>query len=343
MNEHQIRESGLAAIIVTYGNRWQYLERSVRSVLAEKAVCHLILVDNACPYPLHESLIHAGIDDARIKIIRSEENLGSAGGIRTGMEQALQLHDIEFVFILDDDNIILPGSLEQLLLTHREQFGGDPDVACLAYRPNHGPYMRKIAHGAPTEIYKPKLNNFAGFNILNLYRNYRLRVRSREAERQPLLPVVKMPVAPWSGLLIPLGLIRKCGLPDDRYFVYVDDTEYTYRINSKGGAIYMVTRCQLEDLELSWVFHDTRKKRQTRFPILDFTGPRAYYRIRNMIFFSDHHLVTNRLLFLVNRLVYSAVLFILAGLNRNWKAYRLYLRASRDALNGTMGPVLPLE
>ncbi len=55
-----------------------------------------------------------------------------------------------------------------------------------------------------------------------------------------------------AGLFFHKDLIEKIGLPDESYFLYVDDFDFTYRITKAGGEIWMVTNSHLHDLESSF-------------------------------------------------------------------------------------------
>lgn len=41
------------------------------------------------------------------------------------------------------------------------------------------------------------------------------------------------------------------GFPDDKYFVYIDDTEYTSRITLNNGLIYLVPEGVIRDIDLA--------------------------------------------------------------------------------------------
>lgn len=137
----------ISVLIVTYGNRWHFLTQVLESVCNEPLINGIILVNNAVDYDLPQKLKESRLrSDLAVKTINSPMNLGSAGGIKIGLQLALTL-DIDFLYILDDDNIITPGAVENLIKAYYNLELKLLPVALFSYREGSSPFFRDIEIG----------------------------------------------------------------------------------------------------------------------------------------------------------------------------------------------------
>jgi GT2 family glycosyltransferase len=94
--------------IVTY-NSGRYIRRCLDSVLRQKGVAiDVVIVDNASTDDTREILEDF---DGRVRVIRSETNLGFA----EGQNRAIQSSDSDWVLTLNPDVLLLPGFIRKLL------------------------------------------------------------------------------------------------------------------------------------------------------------------------------------------------------------------------------------
>jgi len=329
-------EPRVLVLIVTYGDRWHLLREVLLSVSAESSVSQVIIVNNAVTYNLLKHLSELDLQDLKLEVIHFSQNKGSAGGIKAGLAKALTLEEVDFVYILDDDNVVEPQAIDILLTAHANLANHTGPLALFSYRDNSSPFLRKIAHGLDPKYVYNKKNNFAGFSLQHLF-STRYRKWVLEKRLSPtLLPLVKIPVAPWSGLLLPIATLRQLGEPMEAYFLYSDDFEYTYRISQNQGAIWMVTASRIKDIETSWGFTPA-KNALLHIPILENGGFRMYYTVRNLVHFSKHNLVSNPFIFYLNGFLFSAYLFVAAILLGKMKAFAVYWRAVMNGLKGNLG------
>lgn len=117
MNEKN--ELFLSICIPTY-NRAQLLKRCVNSILASNnEKIEIIISDNASTDNTSEIL--ASFQDERIKYHRNETNIG---GPRNSIE-VLKLAKGKWIFILTDDDYLLPGALEKIIkiLKSKDEIG----------------------------------------------------------------------------------------------------------------------------------------------------------------------------------------------------------------------------
>ena len=91
----------ICALSVTYGDRSCLVEKMIERTLAE-GVDYIVVVDNGSSSVSAAELGRlSDIHGDRVDVLRSEENLGSAGGYSMGLEYVLERADAEFVWFLD--------------------------------------------------------------------------------------------------------------------------------------------------------------------------------------------------------------------------------------------------
>ncbi|BEN53619.1 glycosyltransferase [Serratia marcescens] len=88
-----------AALIVTY-NRLEKLQLCWKATAA-LSFEHIVIVDNASSDGTEQWL--AAQDDPRLRVIRTERNLGGAGGFKKGSEYISSFLQPDWVFLFDDD------------------------------------------------------------------------------------------------------------------------------------------------------------------------------------------------------------------------------------------------
>lgn len=118
------------AVIMPAYNCAETVKESALSVLEgnKESVSQLVFVDDKSKDITLEILRALEKDYPIVKIICHEENLGGASARNT----AVSYCDNEYIFCLDSDNILMPGSLSQLI-----QFAGDNHVDVAAFREVH--------------------------------------------------------------------------------------------------------------------------------------------------------------------------------------------------------------
>ena len=97
----------LGAVVVTY-NRRDQIEETVARLLAEPLDV-LVVVDNGSTDGSRAFL--RGVGDPRLDLIESPENIGGAGGFETGLRHMRDVHDPDWVILMDDDGRPEPGAL----------------------------------------------------------------------------------------------------------------------------------------------------------------------------------------------------------------------------------------
>lgn len=312
-------------LIVTYGRRWQYLSAILEQVCSMNDV-RIVIMDNASDYPLDENL--KAFDPSRVVYLSSVRNLGSAGGFHLAMQYALKAEDCSHIWLLDDDNLPDPDCLEVLRKNrHLLDTPGVGTSALMCLRADRK-YLVNVASGAPVERNFPQPNAFLGFSIRKLLL---LRSGGSDAMATPVEHAA-IPCAPYGGLFFSKTLLHQIGLPDERFFLYADDFEFTMRITNAGGNIWLLGKAVIHDLEPSG--QDMERSGQ-RLPVfLRRDDNRLFYSVRNYIYFQKKYLVNRPWVFALHRILYTGYLFILSAFTGRLARFNRFQEAVRDGLSG---------
>ena len=262
-------------VSVTYGDRIHHVERMLYQI-EQCGIKQLYLVDNAVPADSEEKL--AGVvsrSNIEISVIRHAQNEGSAGGFASGIAAAREQPSVEWIWLLDDDNVPEEDAFEELCRAFKQSGLSNTD-ALLSLRVDRSEYVSAFEREVHVGI---QPNSFMGFSFL---RHLKQRFRSKGlARRSGGSPLVQLGYAPYGGLLMSTQSIERVGLPDERLFLYGDDHEFTIRHLMNGGRIFLVGSSVVRDGEQSW---DSSSRGDSRVaPIFSRNSPDlyAYYLVRN--------------------------------------------------------------
>ena len=171
----------------------------------------IIAVDNASGSKDFNNLrfFIESIQDPRLTLIPSEQNLGYASGNNLGIKQAME-NGSDYVFVLNPDTIVDKNTLTKLV----EAGESDSRTGILGPAIDEG---QRTIYGGRIEWLKPELQH--------------------HEERQT---VTKKLYIPGAAMLIKRQVIEKIGLPDERYFLYFEDADYCVRAMQSGYTMAMV-------------------------------------------------------------------------------------------------------
>ena len=205
----------VVAVVLTYAAPAGMLEACVASVLRADAIDHLVVVDNGASAAVRL----ATIDDARLEVLTTGENLGYAGGMNVGIRRALDAGG-DFVLVLNDDLKVEPGVVPPLLAAM-----DDPHI---------GAVQPKLLL-AGTD---PPLVNSVG---VELGRDGAGRDVGIGEPDGPAFAAGREVLACTGGaVLLRRGLIDDTGGFDERYFLYYEDVDLALR----GAAHGWRYRCE---------------------------------------------------------------------------------------------------
>lgn len=322
----------ISVLTVTYGNRWQYLKQVLKRVLNSAQVTQIVVVDNASDYNVADKVKE--LDDSRITVITNAQNEGSAGGYNAAISYAVKSAQADLLWLLDDDNLPADNALDLLLQKWQSIEPNNNRKALFCLREDRPAHV-KIAKGESPYRYYLVPNNFLGFSVFNILRNRVYKLRDKLNKQQAYLPQASIPYVPYGGLMFHQSTVADIGLPDKDMFVYVDDSEYTYRITQNGGTIWLIPSCKITDLEPSQgvgyqprLFHSK---------LLNQWSFRTYYHVRNRLYFYSKVAIKNKIAFKINKTLYLTYLQIVSLLSCKVNEYKKLLQAVNDGLNANLG------
>jgi GT2 family glycosyltransferase len=324
-------ENNVGVLIVTYGNRWQFLEKVLRRVLSFEQVTQVIVVNNAAEYNVSDKVKTIG--DAGVTVINNAENEGSAGGYKIALNYGMTNTNANFFWLLDDDNLPDEDALFLLLFEWQNIDGTNNKKALFCLREDRVQHIR-IAKGEDSTRYLVA-NNFMGFHVFKIFANQYYKLLKKNKTDKPYQQRVPIPYVPYGGLLLHRQMVEDIGYPDERMFLYVDDSEYTYRITKNKGTIWLIPACKVVDIDQSQGINYKRKFFHSQ--LLDLWSFRTYYHIRNRMFFYANNFITNNFIFKLNKSLYLGYLKIISLLSSKGNEYKKLLVAVSDGLSGKLG------
>jgi len=325
----------VCTVIVTYGNRFHLLKQ-VMDACYKEGVDKIIVVDNASVKNSRDKLKeYESKNQERLKVIYLDENTGSAGGYKRGLEEAYNCKDCEFIWLLDDDNKPQKDSLKVLKeFWNRLDVGNKKEkITLLSYRPDRIQYKEAIMTNNPDLVLGRK-NSFLGFHILDLPKKI-IRVIKRKMGMQIFTENLniksgKVSVAPYGGMFFHKSLIDTIGYPREEFFVYADDHEWSYRVTKNSGEIYVVLDSVLEDIDTSLGLRGTHTS--LFYSLLNKSENfRLYYSTRNRIIF-ENIFCNNTIMYNLNKYVFNFILKMYVN-NNNQNKYTIYYKAIMDGFN----------
>jgi GT2 family glycosyltransferase len=322
----------ISVLTVTYGNRWPYLEQMLKRLLSSANVAEVVIIDNASSYSVAEAVQQ--LSDPRTIVITNTQNKGSAGGYNAAINYAYKSAKADLLWLLDDDNLPATNVIDQLLQKWDTIEPQNHQKALFCLREDRATHI-KIARGEDPYRYYLVPDNFLGFSLFRIMRNRLYKLNDRFGTDHPYLPQAKIPYAPYGGLMFHRDLVRNIGLPNADMFLYVDDSEYTYRITQNGGNIWLIPSCTITDLETSQGIN--YKKRLFHSHLIDQWNFRTYYHIRNRMYFYSRVAIKNKIAFKINKFLYLTYLQIVSLLSCRVRQYKKLLQAVNDGLSGNLG------
>jgi GT2 family glycosyltransferase len=323
-----LRPSVVAVLIVTYGKRWYFLSQVLDRVFKDSHVSVCVVVDNGsgCASNLDEAKKKYG---GKLEIVRSEKNIGSAGGFALGLEKMRSV-DCDYVLILDDDNLPEEGAIESFLQLRKTI--PEEKVVLVGNRVDL-PNNEDVFYGEGPGPTEPKGTFFESITREKLVNFYRLltHTQKRSARHQEPQSLVANESFVYGGAFIPIEAIRKAPLPDRNLVLYGDDIEYSWGIKRLGYASYVCFEPKIHDLEISF------GEESQAVGLFDphTRAFRVYYRIRNMVLISRRNTKQSKLTLFLLIVLWVHALFLLGavkyGVSANYfKKVKLIYKAWHD-------------
>ncbi|MHB1474720.1 MAG: glycosyltransferase [Dermatophilaceae bacterium] len=200
----------VVAVVVTW-NRKDLLTECLTMLGAQSRRPDVVVVVDNASTDGSRAVILAKFPD--VDLVALTRNTGGAGGFSAGLAQAVDVHDADLVWAMDDDTIPTETTLAELLASYT------------AYGPGLGLVASRVIWTDGRD--QPR----------NIPRDPRW---SSRTDRRAAHAAGGRPVrtASFVSLLIEAGTIREFGLPTADFFIWNDDFEFTARILRHRKGIY---------------------------------------------------------------------------------------------------------
>lgn len=294
----------VTAVTVTYGNRFSLVNQVIDSLLREQ-VDEIWVVDNNSSSISRTELIEKVNNNPKIKLISFLENLGSAGAYHEVFKKAFESTVDQFFWLIDDDNVALPGALSSLILSHSLLKDDMRSPVLYSYRGDAG---KEDPIAVTTGLIKgPRPNTFCGFQLADLFQKNKKAKSNSEFTDQVKYPVISVKWGPYGGMFTNLANFKKIGLPRKEMVLYADDQEYSFRFFQNSIPQYLIYSSKLKDID-----HSVGEgggyfgAKTSLFKI--------FYGLRNTAYLSKKS-ANNILIYTINKWVFISIMGLLAVKN----------------------------
>ena len=215
--------TGKIGIITVNWNGWRHTRECIHALEASDATnWRLYIVDNASTDGSQEHLRDL---PSNAVLIESSVNAGWAGGNNIAIKRALA-EGCTFIFLLNNDAMVLPDTLNVLLRTYVEN-----------------------QHSAPVLGPVNMTEDGKGYDFVATVHNAQKgtpdRVPSTEFARSLEALLVPTAYINGAGLFASADHFRGVGLFDERFFLNYDETDWCYRARAAGFPLYTVSKAAI--------------------------------------------------------------------------------------------------
>lgn len=213
----------------------------------------MLVVDNGS---IDDSVLRIQDTFPNLTIIETEKNLGYTGGNNIGIQYFLK-KDIGFIFLVNNDALIAPDTLGNLLSIARI----DPRNGFL------GPKLLTLE--------EPKMLLSAGIYMNRSQDPFHRGIGEFDTGQYD--QVTEVNAVSGSACLVSREVIETIGMLDDNFFLYHEDIDWCFRCKSAGYKVLFVPSAK--------VWHPDTRNRDKNSPLV------TYYITRNSLLFKrKHHL-----------------------------------------------------
>lgn len=219
------REKPISVIMVSYMTG-PALHQAIRSVMHDKDIFELILVDNGNTVAARQSIAKVVAKHDRIRLLQGHGNIGFGKACNYGASLALG----EYLLFLNPDALITEGAARKMANCGKTLTA--PWIAGGMLKDVHGQEQRGGRRGRLTPI--SALVSFSPLHKLPFFKSIH-----REKD---LLPAVPTPYATVSGacLMMDRHSFEDVGGFDENFFLHVEDIDICKRAREAGGEVCFV-------------------------------------------------------------------------------------------------------
>jgi len=209
----------LTAVIVTY-NRKELLSQNIEMLLKQTmTVDSIIIVDNCSSDGTYEYLKNCGWTTEPFLYLKTETNIGGAGGFYTGVKAAYEA-GADWIVLMDDDGRMADEHTMEILYR----------AARKLYDENRG--ERKLFVNALVQK-----GELLSFKIDHMYTVVEAMMVAKNG-------LIEGAANPFNGTLISRELVSDIGYPKKEFFIKGDEVDYKQRALDAGAYVGTVTEAK---------------------------------------------------------------------------------------------------
>jgi len=229
----------LSIIVLNWNHPKLTLEclKSIENLkLPSSVVLHVIVIDNNSTDDSENILSKSTVKNATYHFIRNEHNLGFAGGNNVGISHALSTKS-DYILILNNDTVLDTNLLGELLKS--------------AEKNTKSILTPKIYFAAGYEFHKKRYSAKQRGKVIwsvggtidwnNVYGTNR---GVDEVDKGQFEEETEVDFASGACMFFPSEIIDTIGTFDEKYFLYLEDTDFCMRAKQKGyNTLYVPKAC----------------------------------------------------------------------------------------------------
>jgi GT2 family glycosyltransferase len=274
------------AVVIVAWNNYLDTQECIDSIFDQQIVkTKIFLVDNGSDI---EPLVNLSIKYPDINYIRSDTNLGFAGGYNLGLQKAL-MGDYHFFLIINNDT-----KADQFMIYELVEAFKDEKVGLAA------PII--YYYDAPNRVWS------SGGNINKLF----LMPLESHSQRKKITSPTERTFISGCCYLLKRDLLEQVGLFDERFFLYFEDLDLCMRINKSQWRMIVIPTAKL--------WHKVSRSSGGQ----DSERERYHYALSSVLYFQKHISVVNAIpisLFRLGSALKTTITLLLRGETKGISGY----------------------
>lgn len=294
----------LAAVIVTY-NRKTLLGKNIQMLLKQTLPFdRIFIVDNCSTDGTPDYLKEQGwMDDPRFVYVKTQSNIGGAGGFYTGTRAAFEA-GADWIVLMDDDGAAADEHTFEILFRAAQKL----------YRENKRLFVNALV----------QQGELLSFQIDRMY-------TVAQALSAATDGIIDNAANPFNGTLISRELVAAIGYPNPDFFIKGDEVNYKQRAYEAGAGVVTVV-----DARYNHPRPDTQEKTilGKKVPFFVEAPWKEYYAARN---FTHMYKQKGQYKAIAFELVFVKLLAIATMKCKKWTTVKMLRKGIRDGLRGRLG------
>ncbi len=220
----------IAIILVNYNSEKDTKEclESLAKIKADTFDYKIIVVDNGSKKDLK---LPKRLNDDNLDLIRTEANIGFTGGNNLGISYAVKNYHPEYFLLLNNDTLVQSAFLEKLKLCLENNEQAGIAAAKIYFAPGYEYHKKSYKKSERGQVIWFAGGTIDWANLVAFHRGV------DEVDRGQFDHLGQTDFATGCCMLIKRELIDEVGILDKKYFLYLEDVDYSVRALKKGYQI----------------------------------------------------------------------------------------------------------